>query len=92
MPEGRSGHVEVILRAEGNRAVIEVRDNGTGIAEADRDHIFEPRFTTKSSGMGLGLSIVQRMIENAGGRVWFETSTEPGKAGTSFFVELPLVG
>ncbi len=91
MPEGCSGHVEVILREEGNRAVIEVRDNGTGIAEADRDHIFEPRFTTKSSGMGLGLSIVQRMMESAGGRVWFETATEPGKAGTSFFVELPLV-
>lgn len=91
MPEGRSGQVEVTLRADGNSAVIEVRDNGTGIAEADRDHIFEPRFTTKSSGMGLGLSIVRRMMENAGGRVWFETSTEPGKTGASFFVELPLV-
>ncbi len=91
MPEGQAGRVDVMLRKVGDNAVVEVRDNGTGIAVADQERIFQPSFTTKGSGMGLGLSIVQRMVENAGGRVWFETSTEPGKSGTSFFVELPLV-
>ncbi|MGB3869387.1 MAG: ATP-binding protein [Flavobacteriales bacterium] len=91
MPEGRSGRVEVMLSKEGSSAVVEVRDNGTGIALADRERIFQPSFTTKSSGMGLGLAIVQRMVENAGGSVRFETSTTPGGTGTSFFVELPLV-
>ena len=90
MPEERPGRVEVMLRREGNSAVVEVRDNGTGIDLADRERIFQPSFTTKSSGMGLGLAIVQRMVENAGGSVRFETSTESGRSGTSFFMELPL--
>ncbi|MCO5276240.1 MAG: HAMP domain-containing histidine kinase [Flavobacteriales bacterium] len=87
VPEGRRAEVVVSLRREGAEAVAEVRDNGTGIAEQDRERIFQPSFTTKTSGMGLGLAIVQRMVENAGGRVWF--TTEEGK-GTSFFVVLPL--
>ena len=88
---GAIGRVEVKLRRAGNSAVVEVRDNGTGIDLADRERIFQPSFTTKNSGMGLGLAIVQRMVENAGGSVRFETSTTPGGTGTSFFVELPLV-
>jgi signal transduction histidine kinase len=87
LPDGSEGCVDVLLRQEGNEAVAEVRDNGTGIAPEDRDRIFEPSFTTKGSGMGLGLAMVKRMVENAGGRVWFET--EEGR-GTSFFVALSL--
>lgn len=89
IPEGREGRVEVLLRREGNEAIAEVRDNGTGIPADTIDHVFVPKFTTKSSGMGLGLPMVKRMVENAGGRVWF--TTEEGK-GTSFFVALPLHG
>ncbi len=88
MADDRAGDVRVLLRREGNEAIIEVRDNGTGIPADAVDHVFVPRFTTKSSGMGLGLPMVKRMVENAGGRVWF--TTEEGK-GTSFFVGLPLV-
>jgi two-component system nitrogen regulation sensor histidine kinase NtrY len=40
-----------------------------------RDKIFEPNFTTKSSGTGLGLAFVKNSIENANGKVWFETTT-----------------
>ena len=64
-----------------------MRDNGTGIPADAIDLVFVPKFTTKSSGMGLGLPMVKRMVENAGGKVWFET--EEGK-GTGFFVALPL--
>ena len=87
IPEGRPGQVEIWLRQGNSEAVVEVRDNGTGISVADRERIFQPSFTTKSSGMGLGLAMVQRMVENAGGTVWF--TTEEGK-GSSFFVALPL--
>jgi signal transduction histidine kinase len=87
VPGERQGRVEVVLRRSGDEAVAEVRDNGTGIAPEDRDRIFQPSFTTKTSGMGLGLAMVKRMVEQAGGRVWFET--EKG-VGTRFHVALPL--
>ncbi len=86
IPDGTDGCVDVLLRQEGEEVVAEVRDNGSGIAPEDRGRIFQPSFTTKGSGMGLGLAMVKRMVENAGGRVWFTTGE--GR-GTSFFVALP---
>ncbi len=87
VPEGRRAQVDVLLSGNDGKAIAEVRDNGSGIPEEIRERIFTPSFTTKSSGMGLGLAMVKRMVEQAGGRVWFESR---GDAGTSFFVELPL--
>ncbi|MCB9182494.1 MAG: GHKL domain-containing protein [Flavobacteriales bacterium] len=87
IPEGRQGAVHVEARRSRNEALIEIRDNGSGIPPDARDRIFTPSFTTKSSGMGLGLAMVKRMVEGAGGRVWFES--EEGE-GTRFFVALPL--
>ncbi len=87
IPEGRRGKIDVILRSEGNEAIAEVRDNGSGIPEEARERIFTPSFTTKTSGMGLGLAMVKRMVEQAGGRVWFETRINEC---TSFFVALPF--
>ncbi|MBK7751250.1 MAG: GHKL domain-containing protein [Flavobacteriales bacterium] len=87
IPNDRDGSVRVVLRQEHGQAVAEVRDNGTGIAEDVRDRIFTPSFTTKTSGMGLGLAMVKRMVEQAGGSVRFETIEG---VGTSFFVTLPL--
>lgn len=88
IPEDRRGRIDVLLRTEGDRAIVEVRDNGTGIPEYVRDRIFEPSFTTKSSGMGLGLAMVKRMLEQAGGTVRF--TTQPGE-GTTFVVTIPLL-
>ncbi len=87
IPDEREGRVEVLLRREGDEAIAEVRDNGTGISADAIDHVFVPKFTTKSSGMGLGLPMVRRMVENAGGRVWFTTEES---VGTSFFMAFPL--
>ena len=87
IPEDRRGTIDVVLRAEADKAIAEVRDNGSGIPEEIRDHIFEPSFTTKSSGMGLGLAMVKRMVEQAGGSVRFTSRLDEG---TSFFVSLPL--
>lgn len=87
IPDGREGHIHLVLRSAAGEAIAEIHDNGSGIAEADKERIFRPNFTTKSSGMGLGLAMVQRMVETAGGRVWFETEEW---AGSTFFVALPL--
>ncbi len=88
IPEDRQGVISVSLRAEGDQAIVEVRDNGTGIPEEVRERIFEPSFTTKSGGMGLGLAMVKRMVEQAGGSVHFTTRMDEG---SSFVVSLPLV-
>ncbi|MFZ1687911.1 MAG: ATP-binding protein [Flavobacteriales bacterium] len=87
IPEGRRGKIEVLLRADGDHAIAEVRDNGTGIPEEARERIFTPSFTTKTHGMGLGLAMVQRMVEQAGGTVRFATQVG---VGTAFIVSLPL--
>jgi signal transduction histidine kinase len=65
---------------------MRVKDNGSGIPESARHKVFEPSFTTKSSGMGLGLAMVKNLVESFGGTIWFETS----RNGTEFIIELPL--
>ncbi len=87
IPEGRPGRIEVGIRREGGMVVLHVSDNGEGIAPDARERIFTPSFTTKSSGMGLGLAMVKRIVEQASGRVWF--GSEVGR-GSTFFIELPL--
>jgi two-component system nitrogen regulation sensor histidine kinase NtrY len=87
IPEGREGHIDVRLHEQGGEAIAEVSDNGTGIPAEIRDRIFTPSFTTKSSGMGLGLAMVKRIVEQAGGSVRFESREQEG---TTFFVVLPL--
>ena len=66
---------------------VNIKDNGEGIAPEMQSRIFIPNFTTKSSGTGLGLAMCKGIIEQAKGRIWFET--EEGH-GTTFHVELPL--
>ena len=61
-------------------------DNGKGIEDAFMDKIFEPKFTTKSSGMGLGLGMVKTIVETYSGTIDF--SSQPGK-GTVFNVRIP---
>lgn len=87
IPDGRRGKVDVVLRGENQQAIAEVRDNGTGVPEDARERIFEPNFTTKSSGMGLGLAMAKRMVEQAGGTIRFETRAGEG---ATFIITLPL--
>jgi signal transduction histidine kinase len=87
IPQGQDGVVAIKMETNGNRVTVAISDNGTGIPEEIRMKMFTPNFTTKSSGMGLGLSIVRKYVENAGGSIWFES--ESGK-GTVFYVELPV--
>jgi two-component system sensor histidine kinase HydH len=80
------GRVEVNLVAAGDRATVEVVDNGAGIAAADRDRIFLPFFTTKPSGTGLGMSIVKKIVDLHGGDI--AVDSEPGR-GTRVRVSIP---
>jgi nitrogen fixation/metabolism regulation signal transduction histidine kinase len=88
IPQGKSGIVKIKLAVTGNRVVVSIEDNGSGIPEELKENLFTPNFTTKSSGTGLGLSIVKRYAETANGKVWFES--QQGK-GSCFFVELPVI-
>jgi nitrogen fixation/metabolism regulation signal transduction histidine kinase len=78
----------VAVKREENNVNITVKDNGIGIELEYTEHIFEPKFTTKTSGMGLGLGIIKNIIENYKGTITFET--EFGK-GTTFKVSLPII-
>lgn len=80
--------VSVFVKRAEDHVLIEVEDNGIGIAEESKSHIFEPKFTTKTSGMGLGLGIIKNIIENYKGTITFES--EIGK-GAIFIVSLPLI-
>ena len=78
--------IEVKVTSEGNNVKISVSDNGKGITNKNKELIFEPKFTTKTSGMGLGLPMIKNIIEAYDGSITF-TSTEG--IGTVFNVILP---
>lgn len=85
MAEG--GEVLVSAGPRNDRLLIQVRDEGCGIGAADRDRIFDPFFSTKETGTGLGLSVTHQIVEQHGGILTAETN--PGK-GMTFSVSLPL--
>lgn len=72
--------VRVLVGGDDERLVLEVHDEGPGVAEADRAHLFEPFFTTKASsgGTGLGLSVVKSIVQAHHGEVAFVDSSQPG--------------
>ena len=78
----------VAVKKVATNVLISVRDNGIGIELENSDRIFEPKFTTKTSGMGLGLGIIKNIIENYKGTITFESQFGQG---TTFTVSLPLI-
>lgn len=87
IPEAVEGEINIALTIKEEEVVVAVEDNGSGIPPDIESKVFQPNFTTKSSGMGLGLAMCKNMIEAMNGSIYFET--EQGK-GTTFFVVLPL--
>jgi signal transduction histidine kinase len=81
------GEISVTVRSQGNTAVIDVVDNGRGIAPEHLPNIFRPFFTTKGDGTGLGLSLARRIVEDHHGRI--EVRSTLGQ-GTTFSVILPV--
>ncbi len=88
MPAGGVLLIKARAHEAGAKITISVRDTGIGIAPENLDKIFQPLFTTKARGIGLGLVVVKNLIEANSGRV--EVQSEPGK-GTTFAVTLPGV-
>lgn len=86
IPKSRRGLIHIKLNYSNENVIISIHDNGVGIDESMREKVFYPNFTTKSSGMGLGLAICSDIIQSFDGRIYFET--EKG-VGTTFFIELP---
>ncbi len=86
VPDVKAPKILVTVASIGNQVQITVADNGIGIQENFKSKIFEPKFTTKTSGMGLGLGMVKNIVETYGGYIDF--TSEPGK-GTVFTVTFP---
>ena len=86
VPDVESPRILVSVASEGDKVKISVADNGIGIADDFNHKIFEPKFTTKSSGMGLGLGMVKNIVETYNGSIDF--TSQPGK-GTVFTVIFP---
>jgi signal transduction histidine kinase len=84
----QSGDIRVTLTALPERRSIEisVQDTGPGIPDATAEKIFEPLFTTKPNGTGLGLPVSQQIVERHGG----EISLSSSEAGTTFRVVFPM--
>ena len=87
LPENQENkRIAVHISEENENACITISDNGTGISEDNKIKIFEPKFTTKSSGMGLGLAMVKSIVENYKGSITFTTEQDKG---TTFKVLFP---
>jgi two-component system NtrC family sensor kinase len=84
-PEG--GAIAIGFRLDGGRLMLTVIDSGPGIPAGDFEKIFEPLYTTRPDGLGLGLTISRTIVERLGGTL--SARNEPGR-GAAFTVELPL--
>ena len=85
MPGG--GKLAISVRLDGNYETVRIQDTGTGIDDEHIGKIFEPYFTTKASGTGLGLTVVYKVIKEHRGDIF--VTSEPGK-GTVFTIKLPV--
>jgi signal transduction histidine kinase len=81
----------VVVRTQASASLAEavVVDRGCGVPDKDRPHLFEPFYTTKPTGLGMGLSISRSIAESHGGRILMEPAAE---VGSVFRLILPLAG
>jgi signal transduction histidine kinase len=86
IPKEIDPRIEVEVTEDNGNVIISVTDNGLGIIDENKPKVFEPKFTTKSSGMGLGLPMIKNIIETYNGSITF--NSEKGK-GTTFRVTFP---
>lgn len=79
--------VQVIIEKKKKEVLISVIDNGEGISKELKNKIFEPKFTTKTSGMGLGLGMVKNLVDSYDGRISVRSKID---SGTTFSIAFPL--
>lgn len=80
--------VSIVISRDDKMVSVQVKDNGVGIDTKDKEKIFRPNFTTKTSGSGLGLAMVKNIVETSGGAVRFESERNKG---AEFYVYLPII-
>ncbi len=78
LSENENGKITLSLSKESQNVIVSVADNGGGIDESMKPKIFQPNFSTKSYGTGLGLAMCKRIIEHHGGQIWFESKIGQG--------------
>jgi nitrogen fixation/metabolism regulation signal transduction histidine kinase len=78
---------DLVKKRESRYCRLSIRDTGKGISKEEGNLIFTPYFTTKESGTGLGLPIVERIVNDHGGAIWFNSAEG---MGTTFFIDLPV--
>ncbi|MDR2477307.1 MAG: HAMP domain-containing protein [Treponema sp.] len=78
---------DLVKKRETRYCRLSIRDTGKGISKQEAPLIFTPYFTTKHSGTGLGLPIVERIVNDHGGAIWFNSAEG---MGTTFFIDLPV--
>jgi signal transduction histidine kinase len=86
IPEEWEGLIEIWLEQTEKYYLVYIKDNGAGIPETMKDKIFTPRFTTKSTGTGLGLAMCKNIMTNLGGEIGFDSAANQG---TVFYLMLP---
>jgi len=84
--EAKAQHIEIELSQRDGRLILEINDDGAGVAPPTQEKIFEPLFTTKPEGTGLGLAITKELVDEFGGQI--SVRSKQGH-GTSFEVVLP---
>jgi nitrogen fixation/metabolism regulation signal transduction histidine kinase len=88
IPEGRAAVVTVNVSVSDSTFTVTVTDNGKGIPNELYDKIFSPNFSTKNSGMGLGLAISKKIVEQFGGQIDFVSKDQVGTTFTLVFPKL----
>ncbi len=88
IPDEKNGTINIVLKKVTSNYLITIVDNGSGMSDEIKGKIFEPNFTTKSTGAGLGLAMVKQIIDSHQGKISFISTL--GK-GTSFFIEFPIL-
>ncbi|GHT82247.1 two-component sensor histidine kinase [Spirochaetia bacterium] len=78
---------DLVKKRESRYCRLSIKDTGKGISAEEGAEIFTPYFTTKESGTGLGLPIVERIVSDHGGAIWFNSAIG---IGTTFFIDLPI--
>ena len=78
--------IVIHVGTEADKVIITVSDNGSGVEEENKNRVFEPKFTTKTSGMGLGLAMVKNIVETYKGDISFVSEKDKG---TTFKVTFP---
>ncbi len=86
IPHNREPSIKVKISQSSKSVKIVVSDNGIGVSKKNREKIFEPKFTTKSDGMGLGLGIVKNIINSHRGKISYKSKS---KKGTDFTIYMP---